>query len=420
MEPTVRAADPVAAQVVAMTHRQSHALVVFAALAGGLILSINMGVRQSLGLYLEPMVVANSWSRADFAMGLAVQNLVWGVFTPFAGALADRFGSLKVLVVGAVLFSVGLVVMALAVTPLGYIGGVGALIGLGTGATGFPLVLAVVGRIVSDRRRSLALGMVAAGGSVGQFLLPPFIVWVMDGNDWAGSLYAIAAVSVAMIPAALILVRPDVDAPHTSINRPIDLSLGAALNEASRAPGFWLLNAGFFVCGFHVAFIATHFPAYLSFCGLQPSVGAWALSVIGLFNIGGTLLAGWLGGRFVKKGLLAGIYALRSVAIIVFINLPVTETSVLMFAAAFGMLWLSTVPLTSGLVAHLFGPRYVATLFGIVMMSHQVGAFFGSWIGGYLFDLMGDYGGSWNIAIALGIVAALIHLPIRERALAAA
>lgn len=399
-----------------MSTKPTQMLIIFAALAGGLILSLNMGVRQSLGLYLEPMTLANAWSRSEFAMGLAVQNLVWGVFTPFAGVLADRFGSLKVLFVGAILFCVGLMVMALAVTPLGYIGGVGALVGFGTGATGFPLVLAVVGRIVPDHRRSMALGIVAAGGSFGQFMLPPFIVWVMELGDWTLSLYAIAAVSVLMIPAAFVLVRPDVNAPHRAIDAPLEMSLGAALNEASKAPGFWLLNAGFFVCGFHVAFIATHFPAYLSLCGLQPSVGAWALSAIGLFNIGGTLLAGWLGGRYVKKGLLAGIYALRSVVIVVFISFPVSETSVLLFAAAFGMLWLSTVPLTSGLVAHLFGPRYVATLFGIVMMSHQVGAFFGSWIGGYLFDIMGDYGGSWNIAIVLGIVAALIHLPIRERA----
>jgi len=399
-----------------MALRSPQALIVLAAVAGGLILSVNMGVRQSLGLYLEPMTLANAWSRSEFALGLAVQNLVWGVFTPFAGALADRIGSLKVLIFGAVLFCIGLVVMALAVTPAGYIAGAGALIGFGTGATGFPLVLAVVGRIVPERRRSFALGIVAAGGSFGQFMLPPFIVWVMERADWTASLYAVAAVSVAMIPAAFVLVRPDVDAPHKAVAAPMDMTLGAALNAASKAPGFWLLNAGFFVCGFHVAFIATHFPAYLSFCGLQPSVGAWALSVIGLFNIGGTLLAGWLGGRYVKKGLLAGIYVLRSVTIVVFISVPVTETSVLVFAAAFGVLWLSTVPLTSGLVATLFGPRYVATLFGIVMMSHQIGAFFGSWIGGYLFDLMGDYGGSWNVAIVLGIAAALIHLPIRERA----
>jgi len=396
----------------------SHLLIVLAAVAGGVILSVNMGVRQSLGLYLEPMTLANTWSRTEFAMGLAVQNLVWGVFTPFAGALADRFGSLKVLAVGAVLFSAGLVVMALSVTPAGYIVGAGALIGFGTGATGFPLVLAVVGRIVSDRRRSLALGMVAAGGSFGQFILPPLIVAVMERADWMVSLYTVAGISVVMIPAALLLVRADFDAPHKAVGAPLDMTLSAALGEASKAPGFWLLNAGFFVCGFHVAYIATHFPAYLSFCGLQPSVGAWALSVIGLFNIGGTLLAGWLGGRYAKKGLLAGIYGLRSLVIVVFISFPVTETSVLLFAAAFGMLWLSTVPLTSGLVAHLFGPRFVATLFGIVMMSHQVGAFFGAWIGGYLFDLMGNYGGSWNIAIALGIAAALIHLPIRERGVA--
>lgn len=399
---------------------RSGGLVVVAAAAGALILSLNMGVRQSLGLYLEPMTQANAWSRSEFAMGIALQNLIWGVFTPVAGALADRYGTVRALVAGAVLFCVGIVAMAVATTPAGYIAGAGALIGLGTGATGFPLVLAVVGRILPEQWRSLGLGAVAAGGSFGQFILPPVIVWTMQTADWTVSLYVIAGLSTLMIPAAILLVRPDVDAPHVEGGVRAELALNMALKEASRERGFWLLNAGFFVCGFHVTYIATHFPAYLSFCGLAPSVGGWALSVIGLFNIAGTLLAGWLGGRLPKKGLLSGIYALRAAVIVVFINVPVSETSVLVFAAAFGMLWLSTVPLTSGLVAHIFGPRFVATLFGIVMMSHQIGAFFGAWAGGYLFDAMGDYGGSWALAVALGIFAALIHLPIKERALAPA
>ena len=399
---------------------RSPKVLAMAAIAGGLILSVNMGVRQSLGLYLDPMTVANEWSRADFAMGLALQNLIWGVFTPFAGALADRYGAIKVLLVGAVLFSLGIIVMAVSTSTVGYISGAGALIGLGTGATGFPLVLAVVGRIVPEQRRSFMLGLVAAGGSFGQFILPLVIVWVMASAGWMASLFVVAAIAFLMLPAAILLVRPDVDAPHTLPSGGLDIKVGAALREASGDRNFWLLNAGFFVCGFHVAYIATHFPAYLSFCGLSPTMGGWALSVIGLFNIAGTLLAGWLGGRYVKKGLLAGIYALRALVIVVFINVPVSEVSVIVFAATFGMLWLSTVPLTSGLVAHLYGPRFVATLFGVVMMSHQFGAFFGAWAGGYLFDLMGDYGGSWALAIALGIFAAVIHLPIRERARVAA
>lgn len=390
-------------------------LVIFAAIAGGLILSVNMGVRQSLGMYLEPMTQANGWARSEFAMGIALQNLIWGVFTPFAGALADRYGAMRVMLVGAVLYSLGLVVMAISTTSGGFITGAGVLIGLGTGATGFPLVLAVVGRIVEEKRRSMMLGMVAAGGSFGQFVLPLVIVWVMEVADWTWSLYVIAAIALVMLPAVILLVRPDVNAPHKTLDDAFDLNVGAALREASGNRSFWLLNAGFFVCGFHVAYVATHFPAYLAFCGLSPTIGAWALSIIGLFNIAGTLLSGWLGGRYAKKGLWAAIYGLRALVIIVFINVPVTEVSVIVFAATFGMLWLSTVPLTSGLVAHLFGPRFVATLFGVVMMSHQIGAFFGAWIGGYLFDIMGNYGGSWGIAIALGVFAAIVHLPIRER-----
>jgi len=274
-------------------------LVVVAAIAGGLILSVNMGVRQSLGMYLEPMTLANGWARADFAMGIALQNLIWGVFTPFAGALADRYGAIRVLLVGAALYSFGLLVMALSTTSGGFITGAGALIGLGTGATGFPLVLAVVGRIVSEKRRSFMLGMVAAGGSFGQFVLPLVIVWVMEDAGWAVSLYVVAAIALLMLPAAFMLVRPDVQAPHISSGGALDMKIGTALREASGDRNFWLLNAGFFVCGFHVAYIATHFPAYLSFCGLSPAMGAWALSIIGLFNVAGTLLAGWLGGRYV-------------------------------------------------------------------------------------------------------------------------
>ena len=383
---------------------------IIAASAGALILSLSMGVRQTLGLLLEPMTLARDWSRGDFALALAVQNLLWGLFTPVAGALADRFGTRRVLLAGGLFYAMGVLLMAFSATPSAFVFSAGVLVGLGVSASGFPLVLAVVGRMVGERQRSLALGMVAAGGSFGQFMLPPFVQATMQVFDWFGALIALAAASAFIVPLALILMRPVVDGPGIVGGQ----SLRQAVVEASGHSGFRLLTAGFFVCGFHVAFVAVHLPAYLTACGLTPMAGAVALAAIGLFNIAGTLTAGALGGRFSKKYLLSTIYGLRAVVILIFLALPVSEATVMGFAAAFGLLWLSTVPLTSGIVAQVFGPRYVATLFGIVMMSHQVGAFFGAWLGGYIYDLTGGYTGSWLIAGALGLFAMIVHLPIRE------
>lgn len=384
-------------------------------LAGGLILSLNMGVRQTFGIYLEPMTIANGWTVTQFSLAMAIQNVLWGLFTPFVGILADRFiGPLRMLIVGAVLYALGVVIMALADHIVVFNAGAGIIIGLGTGATGFPLVLAAVGRLVDEKNRSRALGMTAAGGSVGQMILPPLAQAVMGGLGWQPSLFFLVAVVLIMIPAAMVLIRPGSSLSDLASSGP---TLGATAREASRSQGFWLLVAGFFVCGFHVAFVSVHLPAYIVACGLAPAWGGWSLAIIGGFNLIGTLIAGELGGRFPKKYLLSSIYGLRSVVIIVFLAVPPTELSLVLFSATFGMLWLSTVPLTSALVSHIFGPRFVATLFGVVMASHQIGAFFGAYLGGYLFDVTGGYEQAWNLAIALGIFAALIHLPIREVAL---
>lgn len=388
-------------------------LVVPIAIAGALILSLNLGVRQSFALFLDPITHANGWTQSTFALAIAVQNLLWGVFTPFAGGLADRFGVFKVLLIGGLTYAAGTVVMALASSEFTFVSSAGVLIGLGTGATGFPLVLAAVGKIVSDKNRPLILGIVTAGGSFGQIILPPLAQSLIQWTDWQSALYILAAVALLFLPLAVTLRLGTGENAHAGPTQ----SLSSALREASKHSGFWLLNAGFFVCGFHVVYIGTYLPVYLTSCGLTPMIGATALSVIGVFNLIGTFGAGALGTRFRMKYLLSGIYVARAAAIAIFMAFPVTEASVLLFSAAFGLLWLSTVPLTSGIVSQVFGPRYVATLFGIVMMSHQIGAFFGAYLGGFIFDLTGSYDGAWGVSIALGLFSALVHLPIKDAVL---
>ena len=383
------------------------------AISGGLILSLSTGVRQTFGLLQEPLIVAHDWSRTEFAFAIALQNLVWGLLMPLTGALADRFGSLRVLFAGGVLYASGVALMGYAETPTEFSLTAGVLVGMGTAGTGIPLVLAVVSRSVGDKHRSLALGVVAAGGSFGQFVLPPYFQLLMNNFDWSGGIFGMALTCLLLLPMAFLLSKAAGPAAAAGPGQ-LKQSLREALAEAIGHSGYRLLTLGFFVCGFHVAFVTTHLPSYLVSCGMPAMTGAAAIAGLGLFNIIGTLLSGVLGGHFSKKYLLSGIYALRSVILLVFLILPVTELTVFGFSAAFGLLWLSTVPLTSGIVSQVFGPRYVATLFGIVMMSHQIGAFVGVWLGGYLYDLTGGYQGSWIAMIGMGIFAAIVHLPIRE------
>jgi MFS family permease len=379
---------------------------------GALILTLAMGVRQSFGLFLPPMTQEYGWGRETFAFAMALSNLLWGAFQPFFGAAADRLGTGRVVVLSAVLYVAGLALMPHSDTALTLNASAGLMIGLALSGTTFGVILGVIGRAYPPERRSFALGVATAGGSFGQFLMLPFTQWLISGYGWKGALYALALSMLAIIPLAAAMVER-----KREILAGPKQSLAQALREASAHPSFWYLTSGFFVCGFQVAFIQVHLPAFLADAGLAAHVGALALALIGLFNIAGSFLAGLLGGRYSKKYLLSGIYLARAVVIAGFLLWPISAWSVYLFAATIGFLWLGTVPLTNGLVAQIFGVRYLATLFGIVFFSHQIGSFLGVWLGGVLFDMTGTYRLVWIGSIALGVIAAILNLPIDERAL---
>ncbi len=380
-------------------------------LCGASVLALNMGVRQTFGLFLEPMTLDLGISRGNFSLAIAVQNILWGLLTPLCGILADRYGTGRVLVTGGLLYALGIVIMALGASGLAVHIGAGVLVGLAVGASGFPLVLSAVARAVPAPRRNLAIALAATGGSVGQFILLPLAQLLIQATGWPTALLIFAALSALIVPlAAPLSGKPEV-APSGS------LGIAGALAQAGRHRGYLLLTSGFFVCGFHVSFVATHLPGYITSCNLSPLVGATALSIIGFFNILGGLAAGVLGSRYRLKYLLSGIYLARALAIALFLLGPKTEWAVFLFSASFGILWLSTVPLTSALVGQIFGPRYLATLFGFVMLGHQLGAFFGAWFGGLSYDLTGSYDSVWMISILLGLLAAALHWPIADRPL---
>ncbi|MDX1609141.1 MAG: MFS transporter [Halofilum sp. (in: g-proteobacteria)] len=379
--------------------------------AGAAMLGLSMGLRQTYGLFLEPITGEIAISHAGFGLAIAAQNLIWGLLTPLCGMLGDRYGTGRVLAGGGLLYVLGLLLMAAAETPLGIHLGAGLLTGIAVSATGFPLVLGAVARHAPEGRRSTWLGLAAAGGSLGQFLLLPATQGLIAGFGWSSALLALAGLAAAM----LLLAAPLRGRPAAATG--FEQSLGEAFTEARRHRGFLLLTTGFFVCGFHVAFVATHLPAYVGSQGLSAWVGATALGVIGFFNIIGTFGAGWLGERYRKKHLLAGMYLGRAGVIGLMLLLPMSEATIWFFAIAFGLLWLGTVPLTSALVGQIFGPRYLSTLFGIVMLSHQLGAFCGAWLGGISFDLTGSYQAVWLAAIGLGLAAAALHWPIPDQPL---
>ena len=381
--------------------------------AGCLIAMLTFGIRSGFGLFLEPMSTDLGWGREVFALAIAIQNLLWGLGQPFAGALADRFGAGRVLAGGGILYTLGLILMANTSTPGMLYLSAGVLIGLALAGAAFGIVLAAITRIVSEEKRSWALGMGTAAGSLGQFLLTPLGQAFLSAYGWSTALLLLAGLALAVIPLAGVLAGK----PQTP-GAGVQQSLRQALKEAGGHASYWYLIAGFFVCGFHVAFIQTHLPAYLKDMGMGGSIGAWAISLVGLFNIVGSYMSGVLGGKYSKKYLLSFLYFARAVVIALFVLLPLSPLSVYLFSAAIGLLWLSTVPLTSGLVALMFGPRYMATLFGIVFFSHQIGAFLGVWLGGLLFDSTGSYQLVWWIGVALGIMAGLIHWPIREQQVA--
>lgn len=378
-------------------------------LTGAVIVTLSMGVRQSFGLFLRPVGLDLEIDRQTFGLIIAAQNLLFGLIQPFVGAWADKHGAGKVAVGGALVYLAGLAVAATAADALGLMLGFGALVGLSMAGVTFVVVLGAVGRAVPPEKRTLVFGIVTAGGSFGQFLVVPAAQGLLDALDWRLTLFVLGGLVALIIPLALgVAGKPPVADARDG------LPLKAALKEALTNPSYALLNLGFFVCGFHVAFVGTHLPAYLRDMGLSGGVGAASLALIGLFNIAGSWLWGAWGSKASKKGLLTLLYALRAVAIAVFLLVPLSPASALIFAATFGFLWLGTVPLTNGLVAQIFGVRHLSALAGIVFLSHQVGAFLGAWLAGVAFDLTGSYTAIWIISIVLAVMAALANVPVRE------
>jgi MFS family permease len=384
-------------------------------LCGAAIVTLSMGIRHGFGLWLQPITMERNWSRETFAFALAVQNLTWGVAGIFAGMAADRFGAFRVVVVGAVFYALGLVGMAYAQSPTMFMLAAGVLIGVAQAGTTYAVVYGVLGRNVPAERRSWAMGITAAAGSFGQFLMVPTEGFLISHFGWQQALTILGLAALLMMPLAWGLREPTVGGLAPARREQTILQ---AVAEAFKYPSFQLLMAGYFVCGFQVVFIGVHMPSYLKDKGLSPQVASYALALIGLFNVFGTYAAGALGQRLAKRKILAFIYLARALAISVFLLVPLSPWSVYVFASVMGLLWLSTVPPTNATVAQIFGVAHLSMLSGFVFFSHQLGSFLGVWLGGYLYDRTGSYDVVWGIAIALGVFAALINLPIQERAIA--
>ena len=382
----------------------------FLVLSGAIIMALTFGLRQSFGLYLAPISIELDAGRETFALGMGLMNLFWGLGSPIAGAVADRFGAGRVAALGGLCYAGGIAMMSLEGSGAQLIAA-GVLIGAGLSGAGLTVVLGAVGRGVAPERRSAALAIASVGGSIGQFVALPYVHVLITGLGWSDSLIVLAATALLVLPLARGLKGGG------AVPSNPDLTLADALREARAHRGFWLLTIGFFVCGFHLAFIGVHLPAYLADQGFGPSLGATALAVIGFCNILGTLGCGYLGGRYPKKSVLSLLYLLRSLVIAGFLVVPISELSVIIFAGAMGFLWLGTVPLTSGIVSVVFGPSYLSMLFGIVFLSHQVGGFLGAWLAGTLFDASQSYDVMWVLSIGLGLATAVLHLPIQEKPL---
>ncbi len=385
-------------------------------IASGIILSLAMGVRHGFGFWLQPMSQHHEWTRETFSLAMAMQNLLWGVFGPFAGMAADRFGAARVVFGGALLYMAGLLWMAVVGDAQWFALGSGVLMGAAMACTAFGALSGIVGRTAPVAQRSWAFGLLGAAGSFGQFAMVPVEQMLIDGAGWQSALYWLAAlVVVTMMPLSLLLREPPAEAGSQSHQQ----SIVEAVREAFGHRPFQLLVAGYFVCGFQVVFIGVHLPAYLKDQGIvDPQVAVIALALIGLFNIFGSFYAGKLGGRLPKPSLLSGIYFARALIIAAFVFLPLSPLSVYVFAASMGLIWLSTVPLTNGVIAGIFGVRYLSMLSGFVFFSHQVGSFLGVWLGGYLYTVEGSYQTVWMITIGLGVVAGLLNLPVSEAPIA--
>ena len=378
---------------------------------GAAIVTLSMGIRHGFGLWLQPLTQAQGWGRQEFAFAMAIQNLSWGLIGIFAGMVADRFGAFRVIALGALIYGTGLLGMAWSTDPWVFALFTGVIIGTAQAGTTYAVIYGVIGRNVPAERRSWAMGVAAAAGSFGQFLMVPVEGLLISQMGWQTALVILAAATLLIIPLAWGLREPALNAPG-QVKR--DQTIGQALKEAFKYPSFQLLMAGYLVCGFQVVFIGVHMPSYLKDHGLAPQVASYALALIGLFNVFGTYIAGTLGQKMAKKKILAFIYAARSVAIVLFLLAPLTPTSVYIFSAVMGLLWLSTVPPTNAAVAQIFGVAHLSMLSGFIFFSHQIGSFMGVWLGGYLYDKTGSYDIVWYLAIALGIFAALVNLPVRE------
>jgi MFS family permease len=381
-------------------------------LGSALILALSLGVRHGFGLFLPPMSAQFGWGREVFAFAIALQNLIWGLAQPFTGALADRFGAAKVVIVGGVLYAVGLVLMGMSDSLLTLSLSAGLLIGIGLSGTSFSVILGVVGRALPPEKRSMGMGIASAAGSFGQFAMLPGTLGLIGWLGWSSALLVLGLLVAMIVPLVSMLK----DRPMPSLGG--EQTLKEALREACTHSGFWLLAFGFFVCGFQVVFIGIHLPAYLVDQHLPATVGTTVLALIGLFNIFGTYTAGWLGGRMSKPRLLTALYLARAVVIVVFLWAPLSQFSAYLFGMAMGFLWLSTVPLTNGTVATMFGVRNLSMLGGIVFLFHQLGAFLGGWLGGVVYDQTGSYELIWQGSIVLSLLAAALNWPVRERPVA--
>lgn len=382
--------------------------------SGCLVAMVNFGVRSTFGLFTTPISEMHAWPREIYSIAIALQNLLWGIATPIAGALADRYGSARVLMGGALFYAVGTIIMASAATPaMLYLGG-GVLVGIGVAASSFGIVMAAFGRLVPPEKRSWAFGIATAAGSMGQFVFATSGGALISAFGWYEALIILALCSLLIIVFAFPLMAQNTSRSAVPLGE-TEMSLREAIRHAFRHRSYNLLTAGFFVCGFQLAFVTVHLPPYLAEHGISPSFAGIAMGAIGLFNVVGSYCSGIIGGKYAKRIPLSIIYVLRSIAVVVFITMPITNVTTVIFTASLGLLWLSTVPLTMGLVTVMFGTRYMATLYGFVFLSHQVGSFFGVWLGGRLYDQFGSYDPVWWMGAVLGIFAAIVHLPIREQ-----
>ncbi|WP_194792972.1 MFS transporter [Caenimonas koreensis] len=384
-------------------------------ICGAMVVTLSMGIRHGFGLWLQPITQAQGWTRETFSFALAIQNLSWGIFGIFAGMVADRFGAARVLIGGSILYGLGLAGMALSTTPLMFTLTTGVVLGAAQAGTTYAVVYGVIGRQIDPAKRSWAMGVAAAAGSFGQFLMVPVEGFLISGLGWQQALITLSLFVLLIAPLSFGLREPGF-AGGTAPKR--DQSILQALREAFKYPSFQLLMAGYFVCGFQVVFIGVHMPSYLKDKGLSPQVASYALALIGLFNVFGTYIAGTLGQRLAKRKILATIYLGRAAAIAVFLWVPISPMSVYIFASVMGLLWLSTVPPTNATVAQIFGVAHLSMLGGFVFFSHQIGSFMGVWLGGLLYDRTGSYDIVWYISIALGIFAAIVNLPVREAPIA--